>query len=476
MEKGKQAEFVRKMRKKRLSLTKRQNFDIGGIAGLLGIGGGNLGGTGFSTNPGATPDQIAQSYHDNQNLLNNQEGLANTLNPQAASAVNAQNTLSGQYAQQALGQGPNVAQTMLNTSTGNNIAGQAALMAGQRGAAANPALLARQAAQQGASTQQQAAGQAATLQAQQQIAAQQAQAGLASNQIAQSQGATNAATQAGQGEQGILQGANAQQNQIQGQLAGNTLANQQKLTGGVLNAGGGALESLLYEGGEIHGPKKLDFIHKMAKLGMEHFHGPEKMADGGLTVMPQQQYQAPQMMLNNNVPQYGGISSSAPSIEDPKKKADKAKPDPMEGAQEIGPVGSADLINPLGSAAPSMLTMAAYEGGEMHPPEFQGPHKSHIANYLMNAGGKVPALVSPGEIKLTPEQVKQVVKNNVDPAKIGMKYGGKAKVKGDSKKNDVIPDDLEDGDVIVDRDHMMTPEKRKLFVRKAIDKKKVGGK
>jgi len=67
------------------------------------------------------------------------------------------------------GTGPNPAMAALNQRTGENVANQAALMAGQRGAGANVGMMARQAAQQGGNTQQQAVGQGATMQAQQSL-------------------------------------------------------------------------------------------------------------------------------------------------------------------------------------------------------------------------------------------------------------------------------------------------------------------
>jgi hypothetical protein len=512
MEPEKQAAFVRKMRKKRLGLTKRQNFDGGGLAGLIGSSGG-VGGTGFNTPSGTNAEQINNAYNRNQSALDAQNAVAGVLAPQAGTAVANQNTLAGQYAAQAAGQGPNVAQTMLNQRTGQNVATQASLMSGQRGASANPALLARQAAQQGAATQQQGVGEAATMQAQQQIAAQQAQAQLAANQIAQTQGATSAATQAAQGEQGILQGANTANNNLQGQFANTTMQGQQGLLGGVMNGVGAAFG--LDEGGEV-GSKKLEFIHKMAKMGMDHFHGPnpKKMADGGLSV-PTVGYQAPQVNFQQSPAAQGGFSSGANagaeamgssmkgSDEDTgsSNKSDKKQsPEDVISSQNAsmmsGPSqmdynnqgdlsmrnanmmgGASDIAAPTfgGFGVGSVPGMAIpFSNGGKIPPQFQGPHQSHIANYLMNKGGKIPALVSPGEIYLNPEQVEQVVQNDVDPAKIGKKYGGKAKVKGDSKKNDIIPDDLDDGGVVIDRDHVMSPEKRKLFVHKSIAKKRVG--
>lgn len=123
-----------------------------------------------------------------------------------------QQALAGQLGQLAAGQGPNPALAQLQQATGQNVANQAALMAGQRGAGANTGLMARQIAQQGAATQQQAAGQAATMQAQQQLGAmgalQQQLAGmgsLASQQTGFQQSGLNALMQSRLNMQGMSQ-------------------------------------------------------------------------------------------------------------------------------------------------------------------------------------------------------------------------------------------------------------------------------
>jgi hypothetical protein len=126
---------------------------------------------------------------------------------------------------------------MLAQQTGQNVANQAALMAGQRGAGANTGLIARQAAQQGAATQQQAAGQGATLQAQQSLNALNQLGGVAGQQVSQQQQALtqqNALQQAqqqatlGQGntqQQLATQQAQAQQNALLNALQAQNQAN-----------------------------------------------------------------------------------------------------------------------------------------------------------------------------------------------------------------------------------------------------------
>jgi hypothetical protein len=527
MDKSKQADFVRRMGKKKLSRLKREHFDGGGIAGLLGSAGG-AGGTGFDLTSGTTGAQINNAYNQNQTALAGTQNLANTLAPQAQNAVNAQNTLSGQYAQQAQGAGPNVAVNELNQATGANVANQAALMAGQRGAGANPALLARQVAMQGAQTQQASAGQAATLQAQQQIAAEGAQANLANNQIAQTQGATNANVGANQGEQGILQGANTANNNVTGQLANTTEQGQQGLIGGVMNGIGAATG--LAHGGEVH-KDKLDFVHKMTKMGLEHHGKPMMMADGGqvsqptpttaqqsaqdsmrdafhydqggLTVPPVAVYQAPQSNFQAPVQVQGGFTpgsnAGAQAMGNSMKAAPKTKaPAIQSGAMSTNanitganndlvqsnvadvqaPVAGPDMGGSLmtNTGLDSNLTaLAAYKGGEMHP-HFKGPHKSDIANFLFAKGGEVPAMVSPNERYLNPREV-DAVKNGANPLEVGQKIPGKDKVPGkDSRKNDTVPATLEEGGIVLPL-HItktMDPEKAKKFIQKSIAKKKAG--
>lgn len=306
-----------------------KHFDDGGLA-LAGPSGGGVNqntqgpqgftgaisnalGTNINANPvaaatqaGTNAGQLNAAYTGVNNGINAQVGLANTLAPQAAQGVNSQNTLANQYLQQTMGQGPGqVAQAQLAQSTGQNVANQAALMAGQRGAGANVGLLARDAAQQGAATQQQAAGQGATLEAQQQLAAQQNLANLAQNQIGQAQSGAGAATAAQQAEQNTLQGANSaynsnlvnQQSNINNVNAANAAANQQQnqgILGGITGAlsnipgVGGLFKSIgsaFADGGEVPAGQAAKNPSFMAKGGSvyhpKYFH--EYFAGGGMS-------------------------------------------------------------------------------------------------------------------------------------------------------------------------------------------------
>lgn len=289
---------------------------MGAVSGLLGTAGG-ANGSGYSApksaglqrgttsadvnNAQQTAGNTMQHQQSLLNALQSQNGLAqqnsiarqqqgladqlgqaNGVGTQSAAVQGLQGT-AGMYQNIAEGRGPNVAQSMLNQQTGQNIANQAAMMAGQRGAGANAGLIARQAAQQGAATQQQAVGQGATMQAQQQqnalaglTNAQQAFGNIGSTQVGQLQGQQGAmANQANQiaGQQigqvnNNAQAALANQGQMQGALgginnaavssqasvnagkagmAGANMQGQQATIGGLLNPAGG----MAAEGGVV---------------------------------------------------------------------------------------------------------------------------------------------------------------------------------------------------------------------------------
>lgn len=176
-----------------------------------------------------------------QQQLVNQLGSQNGISNQN-SVYGQQQQLANQLGQMAQGAGPNPALDQLNQTTGQNVANQAALMAGQRGAGSNTGLIARQAAQQGAATQQQAVGQAATQRSQQQlnaIGALQNQQGMLGNtagqQVNNQANAVSNLNQFAQNNQNQLFNQLQNQNQLAvGQQQGvNNIQNQQ----GMQNSG-----------------------------------------------------------------------------------------------------------------------------------------------------------------------------------------------------------------------------------------------
>lgn len=251
---------------------------MGAVGSLLGIGGqgANFQAAGVNEANSGIYDptnsaQINNSYNQVQSGLTQQQQLAQALSGQGAQGMNTQTNLTNMLTGQANGTGPNPALAQLNQTTGTNVANQAALAAGQRGAGSNVGLMARQAAQTGANTQQQAVGQAATQEANQQIAAEGQLQNLAGTQVNQQGSAVSNLANSQQAEQGQLLGAAANTNNAnvsltngqnasnEGIAAGNA-ANTGKALGGIGQAAGTALD-LFAKGGEVE-----DHIRHMATI------------------------------------------------------------------------------------------------------------------------------------------------------------------------------------------------------------------
>lgn len=131
------------------------------------------------------------------------------------------------------------------------------------------------------------------------------------------------------------------------------------------------------------------------------------------------------------------------------------------------------LASGIGSFAPEAITtageaiasnpevlLAAQGGAVPFMPSYAkgGPisGQSHVHAYFQ--GGKtkgVPAMVSPGEVYLPPNAVKEVA-HGADPIRAGQKIPGKAAVKGNSLKNDTVPKTLEEGGIVLPRSVMQS--------------------
>jgi hypothetical protein len=217
---------------------------MGAITGLLGL-------NGSPQNP-VNQGQIQGSIAGSNNAIQGQQALLNAL--QGQNGIQNQSSVYNQLQGVANGTGPNPAQTMLNQATGQNVANQAALAAGQRGASSNVGLMARQAAQQGSQAQQQAAGQGATMQAQQSLGALGQLQNVAGQQVGQQIGATGALTGANQAQQGQLLNAQQGYNQALAGMQNAQTGNQAGLLGGLGNAVGGAAQTItggLAQGGQV---------------------------------------------------------------------------------------------------------------------------------------------------------------------------------------------------------------------------------
>lgn len=411
----------------------------------------NYNATGANVLNPATLQQANQTQAQANSGLDQQQSFLNALQGQNGIANQSANYAALQGV--ANGTGPNPAQAQLAQSTGQNVAQQGALMASQRGATANPALLARQAAQQGAATQQASVGQAATLQAQQSLNALNAQSGIAQNQVTNQANATTGFNQAAQSEQQNILGAISSQNNANvSNVASQNGANaglaqvaakgQQDVAGGVLGSVGQTLTALAANGGMIK----------------------QKFADGGLSVAPNLGSVAPadadsfsKQFLYGSSP--SNKSTAAPT---PTTSSDAASNQPAltQGTEDLSKglvaagksiFGGGDAPSMGGNSADnlSMPEVGSQFAGSAPTLDFSNNSSApHLAK-----GGKVPALVSPGERYLAPREVSEVAKGKKSPMKAGEKIPGKPKVAGakNSYENDTVPKTLEEGGIVIPR-------------------------
>lgn len=418
------------------------------VSGALGLGGGNKGvnyqaGDQSLWQP-VNQEQIDNLYGQTQNALTGQINFTNAL--AAQHGIQNQSDVYNQLQQIASGKGPNPAQAMLANATGANVANQAALMAGQRGAGANVGLMARQAAQQGAATQQNAIGQGAALQAQQSLGAINAAGNLANTQVAQQQAATNAWNQyALQGQQNLLNSIAAQNAALNNKYAtktgaesgiANTVAQGQQQFVGNLMGGIGVAPAVGAGGaGKAHG-------------GMI-----EKYADGG---MAENSYMPSGDDWLQNMQNKTGIPS--PDDWAIKMGANQAQSDQINQGGPQSSIGRFHMSGGMGGAGKAT-----------------GQGLASLAKLAMIAlakGGDVPALVSPGEKYIPPSKVEKAARGN--PMKEGITIPGKAKVQGDSYANDTVPATLEEGGIVLPRSvtqHPDAPKKSAEFVAAIMRKK-----
>jgi len=379
----------------------------------------------------ANPLQTAGGTLDQQQQLINALGQSGATQQQASN-LQQQQALAGQLGQLAQGNGPNPALAQLAQTTGQNVQQQAALQAGQRGAGANVGLIGRNAGEAGVNAQQGAVGQAATLRAQQQLA------GI--NALQQQQGlqAQTAGNLIGQQQQG-LQGLSGQQLGAQ-QSYNQQLLNQQQGINSI-NAGYGQQNAQQQAG-------------MIGQLGT----GVQSGISTGLQA---------------------GIAGAMKPEE--KKQVDPIRGNTMQDYQNLPNYAEGGTVNPaIRKSAISGVRGAMAEGGPVFAnssnqsagmkENYKG--KSSIGQHLMMAkGGKVPAMVSPGEIYLTRSQTKKVVEGKASPSSVGERIKGKAEVPGNSLANDKVKKNLEVGGTVVPRSDSGDDDKAARFVKAVVSRK-----
>lgn len=108
-----------------------------------------------------------------------------------------------------------------------------------------------------------------------------------------------------------------------------------------------------------------------------------------------------------------------------------------------------NILEKTAGAVGSIPQMFA-DGGEIP--------KSHAARHIkgikLAEGGEVPVMLSPGEKYLSPEQAQMVANGKENFKNTGKIIPGKAKVKGDSLENDVVPAKAEAGGFVIPKSIM----------------------
>lgn len=403
---------------------------IGSMLGQNGTG-LNYRAQGASIAEPTTAAQAQTAYTQSQEALDKQRALLTAL--QAQNGIQHQEDVYQQQQDLAAGKGPNPAKAMLDTATGNNVANQAALMAGQRGSSANAGLIARQAAQQGANIEQQAAGQGAVLQANQSMNAMNNAGNIAGQQVGQEIGATGTLNQATQSEQQNLLNAISGQNNAKvamqsninnanAGLAGIAAQGQQALVGGLMSGAGSAM---MAEGGEV------------------------KQQPGAVPM--------PTPMFAGGGPVHEGVKflySSAPDQNSaPKVNAELAS----MGAGNPGASAMNAGTAKFGQGMGKMIGRATAPGAAPGPSNTVVNPELAMTNNLAH-GGKVPAKVSPGELYLPPKAAKKVAEGKANPMSVGERIPGKPKVKGNSYANDTVDKTLQSGGVVVPNSEMQSED------------------
>lgn len=407
------------------------------IGGLVGIG----------QDPGMNTFGASPYGQDYGALLQNMQSNYNTVNAN-------QSALAQQYGDLAAGKGPNPAQAMLNQSTGQNVANQAALQAGQRGASGNVGLMARQAGHQGAQIQQQAAGQGASMQAQQQLGAMGQQAGIYGQQGQEAIGGL-----------GAYEAAINSANQINAGSAESRAKYGQGFGGGLLTGVG----SMLAEGGEVE-PQKF----AMGGMGGGDYMSPQ-------TSMPSSGG-APNSFVGQFLSGSGGSgtgqSKGGPGghgiISGFLKNLGKNKTEvnPSSGAQSLGSNSSYNQnLTPFGNSMASNPGMAAgnagYAGADMGAADAAGSELGSAA--AVDAGAEEGGAASIAEMFAAKGGRVQKLKSQ------GGHVPGQAKVKGNSYSNDHVKALLSPGEIVIPRS--VTQSKDPIngaaaFVRDVLAKKK----
>ena len=339
----------------------------------------------------------------------------NTYSP-AAGTIGDQQQLAAALQAQSQGQGPNPVQQQFQQNTNQQISQQAGAIGSQKGI--SPALAQKLASESGSQMMNNQAGQAATLQAQQQLGAQQQQAGVY-GQIGN--------------EQLGLSGQNAQ-------IAGQNAAANQNATSGIMQGlGTAAMIAMMSKGGQV---QKFD-----SGGGVNGYQQLQAPGNGNLAQAILNSAGAGPMAAGGGGPNGLGSTLSAVAKTGIQNSQDNSALDSMVGEFDSEDTAAAAGVGGGGGAGVSQMLMA--KGGMM--PE----HLHHVARiYHPNFQAK------------NTEQLKAT----------GGPVPGKAKVKGDSPKNDTVKTMLSPGEVVIPRSIMQSEDPVKNAAAFVADQLRKNGK
>lgn len=338
-----------------------------------------------------------------------------------------QNDFANQLLKQSQGQGPSVANQQLQQALQQQQASAASQAASQRGV--NPAAAMRTSMEQQGANAQATAQSAAIARAGEALGAQGQLGG-----VLQGMGTQNLqGQQLTQQMQGANQAADLSAQQITHQAGQAQNQAQSGLVSGIASGLGSGLMAMVSEGGVI-----------------PHFDGGGMAGANPLSVIGQ-------ILLGGSGNKDSGQGGPTGPV---KETYTKKFSGPSPASLNIpGPSNYSDAIQSMTGAGltPEAANAAAREQGYAMTP---------MAG--LASGGKVPAMLSPGEIRVPAEKTKnpkEAEKYAANAAKSGKKIPGKAKVSGDSIENDTVPMELNEGDVIVKRSQAKDPNDAAAFVR-----------
>lgn len=358
---------------------------------------------------------------------------------------NQQQDFANALKQQASGQGPSVANEQLKQALQQQQSGAAASAAGARGV--NPALAMRTAMEQQGQAGQASAQSGAIARAGEALGAQGqlgAQLGTMANQNLQSQNmnleAQRANQQAGLQAQGMTMGAGQAQNQAQqGMLSGIG-------SGLMMMSKGGAVPH--YDNGAVVAPPPTESAATPSAPGANAASIIGRMLGG------------------TPPPKAGGPGAQKPGGLMSKLLGSSG---PTQSYEDITSNLSPQFMKKgLTQAQANTAAGAVASDQGLHP---MGPTMG------FGKGGKVPAMVSPGEIRVPAGKAKdprEAQKYAASAAKSGKRIAGKAKVDGDSLQNDTVPKNLNEGDIIVPRSKAKDPNDAAAFVRALLASQRKG--